>query len=95
MLQIRTTLIRILLVFLIRIRLLLVTFMPIRILPFTDADPDPCFQTKAQNFEEVLKQAHIPYILACHLETDADPDQAYHLDADPDPQHCVHLGLLF
>jgi hypothetical protein len=44
----------------------------------------------------VLKKAHIPYILACHLQTDADPDPvpdpAYHFlfdaDADPDPQHC-------
>ncbi len=40
-----------------------------------------------------MKQAHIPYILARHLEIDADPDpayhfdadQAYHFDADPDP----------
>ncbi len=49
------------------------------------------------------KCAHIPYILACHLQIDADPvpDPAYHFDADaepdfylmrihtdPDPQHC-------
>jgi hypothetical protein len=27
--------------------------------------------------------AHIPYVLACHLQTDADPDPAYHFDADP------------
>jgi hypothetical protein len=27
--------------------------------------------------------------LACHLQTDADPDPAYHFDADPDPTfHC-------
>jgi hypothetical protein len=32
----------------------------------------------------VLKQAHIPYILACHLNIVADPDPAYHSDADPD-----------
>jgi hypothetical protein len=36
----------------------------------------------------VLKQAHIPYILAFHLKIDADPgqvpDPAYHFDADPD-----------
>jgi hypothetical protein len=34
----------------------------------------------------VLKQAHIPYILACHLQRDADPvpDPAYHFDTDPD-----------
>jgi hypothetical protein len=29
------------------------------------------------------KSAHIPYILACHLQIDADPDPAYHFDADP------------
>jgi hypothetical protein len=35
--------------------------------------------------------AHIPYILACHRQTDADPvsdpvsDPAYFFDADPDP----------
>ncbi len=37
----------------------------------------------------LLKQAHILYILACHLQIDADPepdtDPAYHFDADPDP----------
>jgi hypothetical protein len=45
----------------------------------------------------VLKKAHIPYILACHLQIDTDqdpdtacrfeaePDPAYHFDADPDP----------
>jgi len=35
-----------------------------------------------------LKQAHIPYILACHRQIDADldpPDPAYRFDADPDP----------
>jgi hypothetical protein len=31
-----------------------------------------------------LKQAYIPYILACHLQTDADTDSVYHFDADPD-----------
>ncbi len=51
----------------------------------------------------MLKYAHIPYILACHLQKDADPDPAYHFDADadpdptfqfdadPDPQHCIYL----
>jgi hypothetical protein len=33
--------------------------------------------------------AHIPYILACHLQIDADPDPdsvpAYRFDADADP----------
>jgi hypothetical protein len=35
----------------------------------------------------MLKKAHIPYILACHLQIDADPvpDPAYLFDADPDP----------
>ena len=27
-----------------------------------------------------LKQAHIPYILACHLQIDADPDPVPDLD---------------
>jgi hypothetical protein len=36
-----------------------------------DLDPDPSFQIKAQTLEKVLKQAHIPYILACHLQTEA------------------------
>jgi diacylglycerol kinase family enzyme len=31
----------------------------------------------------VLKLAHIQYILAFHLQVNADPDQAYHVDADP------------
>jgi hypothetical protein len=50
---------------------------------------------KAQTLEKVLKYAHIPYNLACHLQIDADPvpDPAYHFDADPhsdpDPQHCL------
>ncbi len=38
--------------------------------------------------EKVLKQAHISYILACHLKIDAVPgpvpDPVYYLDADPD-----------
>ncbi len=54
-----------------------------------DADPDPdlSFQIKAQTLEKVLKQAHIPNILASYLQTDADPDPypAYQIDADPDP----------
>ncbi len=64
-----------------------------------NADPDPSFQIKAKNLEKVLKWAHIPYILANHLQIDADPYTAYHFDedadpdptfqfaADPDPQH--------
>ncbi len=31
------------------------------------------------------KLGHIPYILACHLQIDADTDPAYHFDAYPDP----------
>ncbi len=45
-----------------------------------DADPDPSFQIKAQ-IEKVLKYAHIPYVLACHLQHDADPDPDYPFDA--------------
>jgi hypothetical protein len=37
----------------------------------------------------MLKSAHIPYLLACRLQIDADPyqDPAYHFDADPDPAY--------
>jgi hypothetical protein len=44
---------------------------------------------------------HIPSILACHLQTDVDPDTANHFDADPDTtfqfdadpafQHCFQV----
>jgi hypothetical protein len=46
-----------------------------------DADPDPSLQIKAQDLENVLKKAHIPYILACHLQTDVDTasEPAYQL----------------
>jgi hypothetical protein len=54
-------------------------------------DRNPSFQIKAQNLEKVLKVAHILFVLACHLQKDADPDPAYHfsadLYADPKPQH--------
>jgi hypothetical protein len=36
---------------------------------------------------------HIPYILACHLQIDADqgPNLALiRVHADPDPQHRIH-----
>jgi hypothetical protein len=38
-------------------------------------------QRKAQNLnlKKVLKLAHIPHILACHLQIDADPDPPYTL----------------
>jgi hypothetical protein len=43
----------------------------------------------------VLKEAHIPYILACHLQIDADPDPvpdpAFHFDADPDVDPFYYL----
>ncbi len=42
--------------------------------PAADTDPDPSLQIKAHTLEKVLKYAHIPYILACHLQIDADPD---------------------
>jgi hypothetical protein len=35
--------------------------------PNADPDPDRNFQIKAQTPKKVLKWAHIPYILACHL----------------------------
>jgi hypothetical protein len=48
----------------------------------------PSFQIKAQTLKKMFKKAHIPHILACHLQIDADPDlvldPAYHFDADPD-----------
>jgi hypothetical protein len=50
-----------------------------------DPDPDPSFQIKAQNHEKVLKQALIPYILACHLKIYAIPHPAFHFVADTDP----------
>ncbi len=54
-----------------------------------EPDPDPTFQIRPQKLEKVLKQAHIPHILACHLQIDADLDlgldTAYHFDVDPDP----------
>jgi hypothetical protein len=56
-------------------------------------DPHPSFliQIMVQNLEKVLKYvlyARIPYILACHLQTDADPDSTFQFDLDPDSQHC-------
>ncbi len=43
----------------------------------------------------MLKQAHILYILTCHLKTDADPgqvpDPAYHYDADADVDSVLFL----
>jgi hypothetical protein len=59
-----------------RIRILPLTLMRIRIWP--------SFQVKVKN-KKVLKWAHISYILACHMQIDADPDQVYHYDSYPDP----------
>jgi hypothetical protein len=50
----------------------------------TDPEPYPCLHKKAQTLEKILKEAHIPYILACHLQINADPDPAYHFHVDPD-----------
>jgi hypothetical protein len=44
---------------------------------------------RLKTLKKVLKLTHIPYILACRLQIDADaypdPDPAYHFDPDPDP----------
>jgi hypothetical protein len=58
----------------------------IRLFTLMRTYPAPNFQIKSQTLEKMLKQAHIPYILACHLQIDADPvpDPAYHFDAVPD-----------
>jgi hypothetical protein len=52
-----------------------------------DSDLDPSFQIKSQTQEKVLKKARIPYILAYHLQLDADPDPdpACRFDANPYP----------
>ena len=44
--------------------------------PDADPDPDrdPSFKIKAHTLEKVLKEAHIPYILAWHLQINGDPD---------------------
>ncbi len=41
----------------------------------------------------MLKEAHVPYILAYHLQIDRDPDAdpAYHFDADPDGDISYHF----
>ncbi len=45
-----------------------------------DTDLDPSFQIKTQK----VSNRHLPFsILACHLQTDADPDPDYKSDADP------------
>jgi hypothetical protein len=54
---------------------------------------DPCLQIKAQTLENVLKLAHIPYISACLLQIDADPDPAYQFYEDPDPAY--HLDFFY
>jgi hypothetical protein len=67
-----------------------------------DADPDPSCQKKIPKLEKVLKKAHIPYVLGCRLQMDADFDSdpainlmririqlftSTKIHADPDPQH--------
>jgi hypothetical protein len=61
-----------------RMRIRLFTLMRILILHTVGS-----FRINAQTHEIVHKYAHIPYILALHLQIDADPDQAYNFDADP------------
>ncbi len=56
-----------------------------------DADPDPSFQIKAKILLNVIKQVHIPYSLAYHLQIDVDPDPAYHFDEDADPDPAYHF----
>ncbi len=81
-----------------------ITLMQIRIriqiLPFTlirTPNPDPSFQINAQYPIKVFKYAHVPYILACHLKIDLDPDPypAYQFDAEPDLQHCTRTTRTF
>jgi hypothetical protein len=75
----------------IRIRLRILPFtltrirIRLRILPFTLTRLR--IQIKSKNLGKVLKYAHFPYILPCHLQSDADQDSAYPFDADP--QHCL------
>ncbi len=54
-----------------------------------ESHPEPSFQLKPQNLEKVLKSARIPYILACHLQIDADPNPANHFDLEPVPAYLV------
>jgi hypothetical protein len=58
--------------YLMRIRIRLFT-------PEAEPDPYPSFRIEAQTLEKVLKSAHIPYILACLLQIDADPDPDFYL----------------
>ena len=45
----------------------------------------------------MLKLAHIPNDLACHLQTDADPvlDPGYQFDADPNPDFYIMRIRIF
>jgi hypothetical protein len=71
-----------------RIQIFYLMRIRIRLSLYPDADPDPSSELKAQTLEKVLKWAHNPYILAYHLQIEADPDPgpdpAYHFDVDPD-----------
>ncbi len=42
----------------------------------------------------MLQLAHISYILASHLQIDADPDLTYHFDAALDLQHCLQFKFI-
>jgi hypothetical protein len=46
--------------------------------PDADPHPDSSLQIKTHTLEKVLTWAHIPYILACHLQIDADPDPDFY-----------------
>ncbi len=50
-----------------------------------DADPYPTFHFVAYVLDP---DPHFLYILACHLQVDADLDPAYHFCVDPDPRNC-------
>jgi hypothetical protein len=63
----------------------------------SDEDPVPSFQIKLKTIKKCLNRlkAHNPYVLACHLQIDPDPDTdsnpAYHFDADPDTDPAYHF----
>jgi len=61
-----------------------------------DPDPDPSFQINSQTLEMCSNiLIFYMYILACHLQIDADSvrDLAYHLHADPDPDFRSSVSL--
>ncbi len=74
--------------YLMRMRILLFTLMRIRI---------QILANKYRLRPVKKKYAHIPYIVACHLQIDAHPDPvpdpAYHFDPDPDADPCPDFFL--